>query len=196
MAWGVNEISGMLQAAVMLYRVKERACMPWNEAVQDKPLEKSTEEAKRWFFQENIRLEQLRRELKEAQAEFEQQKKEFDRKQNIADARNRLERRQMEQEKHLFELKWKILEDELMKLAADKRRVEQERMACQELREAQPMQKLHYELFFIGVNNRQSLKKRYKDLIKIFHPDNLSGDKATLQEINREYDTLKQIFVQ
>ena len=169
--------------------------MPEKLTVQDRLLEKSTEETKRWFFQENIRLEQLRRDLEEAQAELEQKKKEFDRKQDIADARNRFERRQIEQEKRLFDLKWKILEDELTKLAADRRKVEQERVACQEIRESQRIQRLHYELFFMGVNDRQALKKRYKDLIKIFHPDNLAGDKSTLQEINREYDTLKQIFV-
>ena len=37
-----------------------------------------------------------------------------------------------------------------------------------------------------------SLKKRYKDLIKIYHPDNLAGDTGTIQEINREYDKLKE----
>ena len=34
------------------------------------------------------------------------------------------------------------------------------------------------------------VKKRYKQLLKIYHPDNLCGDTETLQEINREYDRL------
>ena len=46
--------------------------------------------------------------------------------------------------------------------------------------------------FFSGVNTASSLKKRYKDLIKIFHPDNLSGDTVVIQKINREYQELKK----
>lgn len=170
--------------------------MPDRETAAKEELVNEDTKDKKWFFQENVRLEQQRRELEEAQAELERQKREFHRRQDIADARNRLERRQIEQEKHLFELKWKVLEDELVKLAEDKRKLEQEQKACRELQECQHAQKQHYELFFIGVNSSLSLKKRYKDLIKIFHPDNLAGDKATLQEISREYDTLKQIFIQ
>lgn len=157
--------------------------------------ERTDEQKRRWFFQENVRLEQAKRELEDERAHFEQQKREFHRKQDIADERNRLERRQIEQEKRLFELKWKVLEDELVRLAEDKRKVQQEREKCRELSASGQAKRLHYELFFVGVNSKLSLKKRYKDLIKIFHPDNLAGDKETLQEINREYDILKQIFL-
>lgn len=157
--------------------------------------EAEMKETKRWFFQENIRLEQQRKELEERQAQFEQQKKEFQRTQDKADIQNRMLRRQLDNEKKLFEMKWKVLEDELRHLAEDKQRMEEERKSYQALKDNRPQSGVHYEMFFIGVNNRQTLKKRYKDLIKIFHPDNLSGDKTTLQEINREYDTLKQIFI-
>lgn len=37
------------------------------------------------------------------------------------------------------------------------------------------------------------LKKRYKDLIKIYHPDNVAGDTRTVQEINKEYEKMKQL---
>ena len=50
------------------------------------------------------------------------------------------------------------------------------------------------EMFFIGVNNESTLKRRYRDLLKIYHPDNVGGDTNTIQEINREYDHLKQRF--
>ena len=46
--------------------------------------------------------------------------------------------------------------------------------------------------FFKGVNNILGLKKRYRDLLKIFHPDNLCGDSDTVLEINRQYETLKK----
>ena len=44
------------------------------------------------------------------------------------------------------------------------------------------------------MRNELALKKRYKDLIKIYHPDNLDGDTGTIQEINREYERLKKVF--
>ena len=47
-------------------------------------------------------------------------------------------------------------------------------------------------MFFRGVRNPLTLKKRYKDLIKIFHPDNMAGDKDIIQRINLEYERLKR----
>ena len=49
-------------------------------------------------------------------------------------------------------------------------------------------------VFFNGVDNVLALKKRYRDLLKIFHPDNMDGDNETVQAINREYAILKEQF--
>jgi len=38
----------------------------------------------------------------------------------------------------------------------------------------------------------RTLKKRYKELIKIFHPDSGTGDTEVLHIINEEYETLKK----
>ena len=59
---------------------------------------------------------------------------------------------------------------------------------AQELAEEEDM------LFFRGVTHPLALKKRYKDLIKIYHPDNSCGDKWILQQINTEYDRLKNVI--
>ena len=152
-------------------------------------------ETKKWFFNENVRLEQQRKELEQEKAQLERLKRDFLFEQKATEEKHRLEKSRLNQEKQLFDMKWKVLEDELRRLAEDKRQIELERQEYQALRQQTSNVNLHYEVFFIGVNSKQSLKKRYKDLIKIFHPDNLAGDKATLQEINREYDTLKQIFI-
>ena len=45
--------------------------------------------------------------------------------------------------------------------------------------------------FFKGVNNILGLKKRYRDLLKIYHPDNMCGDRETVVEITRQYEALK-----
>jgi len=46
------------------------------------------------------------------------------------------------------------------------------------------------KLLFKGINNPLALKKRYRDLSKIFHPDNLCGDTEVLQLINETYESL------
>lgn len=127
--------------------------------------------------EENVDVKEARRWLFRENVRLEQQKKE------------------LEREKKLFEMKWKILEDELFKVAEEKKQMEKEWEEYQALRETSDSKEIRYEMFFVGVNSRLTLKKRYRDLIKIFHPDNLAGDKKTLQEINKEYDTLKQIFI-
>ena len=49
-------------------------------------------------------------------------------------------------------------------------------------------------IFFRGVNNMVALKKRYKDLLKIYHPDNVAGDNDILLKINEEYKELMERF--
>ena len=56
------------------------------------------------------------------------------------------------------------------------------------------MPSLTPKLFFKGVDSELALKKRYRELTKIFHPDNLNGDTDTLKCINREYDALKKVY--
>ena len=43
------------------------------------------------------------------------------------------------------------------------------------------------EVLFRSVSNPLALRKRYRDLVKIFHPDNLFGDEELAQQINKEF---------
>ena len=43
------------------------------------------------------------------------------------------------------------------------------------------------EILFGNITNPLALRKRYRDLVKIFHPDNLYGDEELAQQINKEY---------
>jgi len=113
------------------------------------------------------------------------------------------DRIRMEREKNLFEMKWKMLEEELRKLADEKKRLKLQKefyyrsmKSNEEHKEISTdyRQKMIGKVFFRGVRSEAALKKRYKELIKIFHPDNMDGDTLTIQEINREYDQLKQAF--
>ncbi len=46
--------------------------------------------------------------------------------------------------------------------------------------------------FFAGCKTRESADRKYKSLVKLYHPDNMDGDTAALQEINVQYDKAKK----
>lgn len=49
-------------------------------------------------------------------------------------------------------------------------------------------------IWFAGVSGLDELKKRYRDLLKIYHPDNFAGDTSITQQIQAEYDKYLQEF--
>ena len=156
-----------------------------------------------WFFKKTIEIERDTRKLEDEKKclEIQRQKLERDRKdfcrQKEADAKFRA------QEEYVLRMKQQVLEDELRKLADEKQHLERKREFYDRVRQYQQKQEptpqenpsvVKGELFFIGVQSEIALKKRYKDLVRIYHPDNMCGDTETLQEINREYDRLRIVF--
>lgn len=138
-------------------------------------------------------LSEERRELDEQKRILDREKKEFFKRVEIED-------RRLERERNLFEMKFRILEEELVKLAAEREEIEKKKAFYDMVDDFHA--KTYYqlpeqqvgELLFRGVVSQQSLKKRYKDLIKIYHPDNIDGDNSMVLEITKEYDHLKQVL--
>ena len=105
----------------------------------------------------------------------------------------------LEQQEKQFEMKWEMLIRETQQLADDKKQFERKKKffdhvqanAEQDYSVTTSDNVVQGEMFFSGVSTQKALKKRYKDLIKIYHPDGESGDTATVAEINREYEDLK-----
>ena len=132
-------------------------------------------------------LEEERKVLDEQRRTLERERREFTRWVEIED-------RRLEQQQKLFDMKFKLLEEELVKLATEKERMKKQRAFYRRVNEFTAVSSTEHvvkgDLFFSGVESKQSLKKRYRDLIKIYHPDNLDGDKNTIQEINSEYHKL------
>lgn len=132
-----------------------------------------------------------RRHLDEERQKLKKDKRDFDRY-------KKLEKQKLEQNKRLFDSKWRILEEETRKLANERIYVERQKAFYEQVKrslsEQEERKVIEGDMFFIGVNNEGSLKRRYRDLIKIYHPDNVGGDTGTIQEINREYDYLKTRF--
>lgn len=152
--------------------------------------EEDLKDIKKWFFKENMRIQQERNELTEAKRAFEEEKQNYEEQHEMATLKVQMVRRELDRERKLFDLKWKKLEEEVFKLASERDEIARAKQELQAIEQNE-----HYEIFFVGVNSEASLKKRYKDLLKIFHPDNLNGDNTTIQQINKQYDSLKKILV-
>ena len=48
--------------------------------------------------------------------------------------------------------------------------------------------------YFTNVNTLEELRKQYKNLLKMYHPDNANGSTEATQEINAEYDRLFKLL--
>ncbi len=136
---------------------------------------------KEWLFKENIRLEALSNEL-------EQQKRIL-----------KLEQERLEGEKKVFEQQRKVLELGFQNLAADKEMFRSEIKREKKKQSQKKYDKEEHEIrmvtgpgFFGGVMNESGLKRRYKELMKIYHPDNKNGDSFTSSCITREYEIKKE----
>ena len=49
-------------------------------------------------------------------------------------------------------------------------------------------------VYFTGCNNMDDLNKRYRALMKVYHPDNQTGDSSTFQQVRKEYEKMKGIL--
>lgn len=149
--------------------------------------EENPDELKHFLFLESVRISQEKQELADEKRRFE------------------LEKKKLSRERDLFEKQWKIVERELRRIgndrdniARDKAYIEREKANLKRMQQQQRMQASNVVVksgtFFAGVAGPAGLRKRYRDLLKIYHPDNGNGDSATLLAINKEYETVKKQF--
>lgn len=169
----------------------------------DETLEHATEDElnklKSWLFRENVRIITASKDLEKMQERFCQEKEQFQSEMKALSHKLSGEKMRLEQDREFFEKKMQILKNGFEQLDIDRRRLEKERARLEARKEI--MNRSSYDVsyeevsvFFKGANNLLALKKRYKDLIKIFHPDNVAGDKEIIQMINSEYENLKRSF--
>lgn len=164
--------------------------------------------------EERRRLEGLRDDLIRAKDimrkevnDFLKQKSDFEEEKNLFRLKTESREKQLEEDQKIFDKKFKILEMGFKQLEADRSSFEAKKRAFEfkqkyensndgfeRLKEEDFIKEASGMIFFRGVTNHLALKKRYKDLIKIYHPDNLAGDKSALQQINREYEMLKKVI--
>lgn len=178
--------------------------------LRDSNSPKELEDLKVQLFRENVRiktdkadLEDLRdaiakekSELEELKAELEKSRVQFDKEVEEINKSIEGSRKKLENDLIFLNKKQAILESGFKQLDTDRQRLNREKEEFANFKEKNsqirrvPTLEYRQGIFFKGITTEKGLKKRYKDLIKVFHPDNVSGDTYTLQNINREYETL------
>ena len=162
--------------------------------------EKELKALKLWLFSENIRVETEKKKLQEMQNRYLKERVQLQEETKLLNAKISASQQRLKQDELFFDKKMQILKSGFAQLDLDRQAFEREReQERRKWRQRQaeedyrrPLSSTDVGVMFAGVKNLLALKKRYKDLLKIFHPDNIAGDKAVVQEINKEYERLKR----
>lgn len=157
----------------------------------DEAAEKELRALKLWLFSENIRIQTEQKKLLEMKNRLLKERVQFQEEMKVLNQKVTAARQRLRQDEQFFEKKMAILKDGFSNLEADRKAFEREKRA---FRSAERELSDERGLFFAGVRNQLALKKRYKDLLKIYHPDNLAGDKEMMQQISREYERLRKML--
>ncbi len=152
-------------------------------------------ELRLWLFKESVRLENQESALEDRYARLEADEMAFKERMDAAERKLETATKKLNNDKALFDQRLRILNNGFDQLNGDKKKLENEFIRLE--REKAIQRENEYDaldLMFRGVDNPLSLKKRYKDLMKMFHPDNIAGDQEMVQLINEEYTALCRQF--
>ncbi len=168
------------------------------EAILAAESDEALKEIKTFLFKENIRLKNEQKELADYKERLLRERSQFRMEMDMLQHKAVLEQKRIKDDNLFFEKKMDILKEGYRQLDEDKRRLEKEKQRFRlekELWEGESRVSGMGDVasaLFRGVTNPLALRKRYKDLLKIFHPDNLCGDAELVQMINREYERRKR----
>ncbi len=144
-----------------------------------------------WLFKESVRLENQESALSERYARLEADEQAFRERMDAAERKLENTSKKLNNDKALFDQRLQILNNGFEQLNSDKKKLESEFIRLE--REKMYQRENEYDaldLLFRGANTPLTIKKRYRDLMKMFHPDNVSGDQDMVQLINQEYSAL------
>ena len=168
------------------------------EAINASDDEDKLKELKSFLFKENIRLKEEQKEIEEAKNKLTKEREQFQLEMDMLSRRISMEQKRLKDDNLFFDKKFQILQDAYRQLEIDRNQLEKQKTRFQLEKELWDGEQSSAEMMdvvsvlFRGVSNPLALRKRYKDLLKIFHPDNLCGDAELVQMINREYERRKK----
>ena len=168
------------------------------ESLEDKTAPE-LQKMKIWLFSENVRIAAERKRLKEMEEQIIKDRQAFQEEMQALNRTILSSQKRLKQDEMFFEKKMQILENGFAELESDRKKLEREKEMFrleQKNAEMKSMESRNVynglDVLFAGVNNPLALKKRYRDLIKIYHPDNIAGDKGVVLYINQEYERLSK----
>ena len=155
---------------------------------------------KKFLFEERIRILQEKDQQQALYDKFIKERIAFQEEMKALNSKVLSERKRLKEENAFFDKKMQILQNGFLQLDLDRKSFEKEKKRFEQRKyysEDRSYGSSSYSYcsiqtpdFFRGVNNILGLKKRYRDLLKIFHPDNLCGDNDTVLEITRQYEAI------
>jgi len=149
---------------------------------------------KRFLFEEQIRVQAEKDKQKEVYEKFTKERATFFSEMKALNRKVLSERKRLKEETSFFDKKMQILKNGFFQLDMDRKQFEREKKMHRQRTSSYSSHDFSRESmpnFFKGVNSSLGLKKRYRDLLKIYHPDNMCGDRETVVEITRQYEALK-----
>jgi hypothetical protein len=156
-------------------------------------------ELKSWLFNENVRIEAARNSLHQMERKFVAERKQFQEEMKELNQKLVREKKRLKEDAAFFDKKMEILKSGFSQLDMDKRKFEKDRLHFRAEKEAS-IRESNYnryeavELLFRGASSSLAIKKRYKDLLKMFHPDNIAGDHEMVLVINKYYEKVRRDY--
>lgn len=163
----------------------------------DENLESLSEEElnklRRFLFEERIRIQEEQKKQQELYEKFLKERFTFMDEMKALNKKVLQERKRLKEETIFFDKKLEILQNGFCQLDMDRKQFEREKRSYRQ-QNLRYFETGNFECigFFKGVTSQLGLKKRYKDLMKIFHPDNVCGDMDTVKRINEQYEQLSK----
>lgn len=168
----------------------------FRENVRIKTDKADLEDLREAVANEKKELEAFKEELDSIKEELDKKKIQFDKEVEEVNKGIESSRKKLENDLTFLNKKQTFLESGFKQLDSDRQRLNREKEDFKKYKDRSeqirkvPTLEYRQGIFFKGITTEKGLKKRYKDLIKVFHPDNITGDTYTLQNINREYEIL------
>jgi hypothetical protein len=155
---------------------------------------------KLWLFTENVRVATEKKNMEDMRERFIEERTQFQEEMKTLNQAILQSRKRLKQEEQFFTAKMQILQNGFAELEMDRKELEREKKAFEAekaLEASRPKQQNFLDdadVLFAGVNSPMALKKRYRDLLKIYHPDNVAGDSRVVLVINQEYERLSSLL--
>lgn len=152
-------------------------------------------ELRRFLFEERIALINERREQEEFYEKILNERISFREEMKELNSKVLLERKRLKEEQSFFDKKLMILQTGFANLEMDRKAFNKEKAMFEQEKASNVVKpETAGSTFFAGITSYLGLRKRYRELLRIYHPDNMDGDNNISLLIKEEYERLKDKF--